>query len=166
MSLSYETWYLGDTSVSKGFLGEDQVYPPLQEPERPPSEGLYQSVAGWSNGVNNSSVVNPDENKIVFNSDILVEGNEVTFNKKKSNTIPFSADMIHLGEWFIISQNTGRIYGEFTEIVEENSTIIKAKFKNLETMGLYFVENDYVNLGYFVYYSDPTRTTDEIWVED
>ncbi len=165
MSLSYETWYLGDTSVSKGFLGEDQVYPP-QEPERPPSEGLYLSVAGWSNGVNKSSVVSPDENKIVFNSDILVEGNEVTFNKKKSNTIPFSSDSVRLGEWFIISQNTGRIYGEFTEIVGENLTTITAKFKNLETMGSGFVENDYVNLGYFAYYSDPTRTNDEIWVED
>ena len=162
MSLSYETWHLGDTPVSKGFLGEDQVYPPLQ----PPSEGLYKFVAGWSKGVNKSSVVNPEENKIVFNSDILFEQNEVIFHKNKSNNVPFSADMIHLGEWFIISQDTGRIYGEFTEIVGENSTTITAKFKNLETMGLYFVENNYVNLGYFVYYSDSTHTTDEIWVED
>lgn len=46
MSLSYETWYLGDTPVSKGFLGEDQVYPPKAESKT--SDGVYveEIIAG------------------------------------------------------------------------------------------------------------------------
>jgi len=160
-----EVWYLGETPVLKGFLGVDQVYPRQKEDTaRPPSEGLYQSVAGWNNGVAPSTSINPAANQIKFNSDILSEINEVTFHKTKSNYINFDTSMIHIGEWFIISQNTGRVYGEFTEIIDEAADTITARFNNLETMGLYFVQNDYVNLGYFVYYAD-TRT-DQIWVEE
>ena len=160
-----EIWHLGDIPILKGFLGVDQVYPrQKEEPPRPPSEGLYQALAGWQNGVAPSTDTKPAQNQIRFNSDDLSEMNEITLHKVKSGYVDFDASMVHIGEWFIISQDTGRVYGEFTEIVNEDADTITARFKNLETMGSSFVADNYVNLGYFVYFAD--SRTDQVWIED
>lgn len=131
---------------------QDVVTPePDPDPEvgNQPSDGLYMNAASWSNGVVRSDSLNPGPNQIKFNSDNLDEMNTVTFHKDKSTNPRFDASMIRFGEWFIISQDTGRLYGEFTSIIDDARDTLTVEFTNLEVQGTEFQFSKNVMLGYF-----------------
>jgi hypothetical protein len=146
---------------------DQTVTPPEPSPEpdveNKPSDGVYLNVAQWSNGVAPSNSLNPASNQIKFNSDVLEEMNTVTFHKNKSVNPNFSIDDIVMGKWFIISQDTGRVYGEFTSIVDDARDTITVAFSNLEIKGTNFTLGATVGLGYFHELKDTAERNSVNW---
>jgi hypothetical protein len=146
---------------------DQTVTPPEPSPEpdveNKPSDGMYMNVAQWSKGVVPSNSLNPSPNQIKFNSDVLEEMNTVTFHKTKSRLPNFSTDDIVMGKWFIISQDQGRVYGEFTSIVDDARDTITVAFNNLEIKGTNFTSGETVGLGYFHELKDTAERNSVDW---
>ena len=164
-NLDYERWYLGSTPVLGGYLGDTQVYPPKAEGK--PSDGLYVMDAGWSLGVEQSMY--PGLNKVGITT-VDMEGIDTFyFSKTKSSYGLFTEDRIRPGEWFLVSSDEARYYGEFTGETSDDGSVIGAKCKLLESSGEFVVgQEEYVILGYFGQFreSSDSRLFEEIIMGD
>ena len=146
---------------------DQTVTPPEPDPEpdvgNKPSDGMYMNSANWTNGVAPSNSLNLASNQIKFNSDVLEEMNTVTLHKTKSPAPNLGPDDIVMGKWFIISQEQGRVYGEFTSIVDDEPDTITVAFNNLEIKGTNFTSETTVGLGYFHELKDTAEKNSVDW---
>ena len=163
----YDKWYLGNTPVIGGYLGDTQVYPPKVEEEGKPSDGLYVMEAGWSLGFDQSMY--PGMNKVGITT-IAMEGiNAFYFNKTKASVGYFTEENIKAGHWFLVSSDEAKYYGEFTGETSDDGSVITAKCKLIEAYGEFVVnKEEYVILGYFGQFRDAgdNRLFEEIIMGD
>ena len=142
----YEKWFLGDTPVVGGYLGDTQVYPP--EEEGKPSDGVYRMEAGWSLGLEQSMY--PGMNRVGITTTAMEGIDTFYFSKTKSSYGAFTEANIRAGEWFLVSSDEARYYGEFTGETSDDGSVIRAKCKPIEYSGEFVVgKEEYVILGYF-----------------
>lgn len=141
-------WFLGDTAVISGWLGDTQVYPPQLAEEPKPSDGLYLVEAGWNRGIHFTS--EPLLNQVGITTDTMQDINTIYFSSTKSTYGDFTEENIKPGEWFLLSNNDGRYYGEFTGVTSSQLGVVSAECRPIEIMGQ-FVPGIVVDivLGYF-----------------
>ncbi len=144
----YEMWYVGDTPVIGGYLGDTQVYPPKEEEGGKPSDGLYMMEAGWNRGIHLTEI--PGLNQVGVTNDDIEAIDTFYFSKTKSSYGAFTEANIRAGEWFLVSNEDGRYYGEFTGETSDDGSVIMAKCNRVETQGNFvYGDEDFVILGYF-----------------
>ena len=142
----YEKWFLGDTPVVGGYLGDTQVYPP--EEEGKPSDGVYRMEAGWNLGI--EQTMYPGMNRVGVTT-VAMEGiTYFYFSKTKSSYGAFTQENIRPGEWFLVSTDEGRYYGVFTGATYDDGSVIGARCEPIETYGEFVPgRQENVILGYF-----------------
>jgi hypothetical protein len=144
----YEMWYLGDTPVIGGYLGDTQVYPPKTEEGGKPSDGLYMMEAGWNLGLEQSMY--PGMNKVGITTTAMEGIDTFYFSRTKSSYGYFTEANIRAGEWFLVSSDEARYYGEFTGETSDDGSVIRAKCKPIEYSGEFVIgQEEIVILGYF-----------------
>lgn len=123
----------------------------LDEPcveEGKPSDGVYRMEAGWNAGMVVSA--EPGLNQVGVTTDVMEDIDTFYFSKAKSSYGAFTEEHIKAGEWFLVSDDGGKYYGEFTGETSDDGSVIMAKCNRIESSGNFIIGNvDYVILGYF-----------------
>lgn len=149
-------WFLGDIPVISGWLGDTQVYPPTEggEDGQKPSDGLYRSEAGWNRGIHLTS--EPLLNQVGITTNVMQDISTIYFSRAKASYGDFTEANIRPGEWFLLSNNDARYYGEFTGVTSSDLDVVVAECVPIETVGQFVTGNsDDVLLGYFAQFRAP-----------
>jgi hypothetical protein len=163
----YEMWFVGDAPVLGGYLGDTQVYPPKAEEPGKPSDGLYISEAGWNLGIQQSMY--PLMNRVGITTTAMEGINYLYFSKTKSNYGAFTESNIKAGQWFLLSNDDGRYYGQFTGSTYDDGSVIGARCEHIESYGQFVPgKENYVLLGYFGQFkaADDDRLFDKVILDD
>jgi hypothetical protein len=156
-------WFLGDIPVISGWLGSTQVYPPQASEEPKPSDGLYRSEAGWNRGIHLTS--EPLLNQVGITTDVMEDIDTIYFSRAKASYGDFTEESIRPGEWFLLSNNDARYYGEFTGVTSSDLDVVVAGCVPIEIVGQFVTGNsDDVLLGYFAQFRAPGD--DRIMIEE
>lgn len=147
-------WFLGDAPVISGWLGNTQVYPPQTLEEEKPSDGLYRMEAGWNRGIHLTS--EPLLNQVGITTNVMQDIDTLYFSRAKASYGDFTEANIRPGEWFLLSNNDARYYGEFTGVTSSELDVVIAECVPLEIIGQFVTgNNDDVVLGYFAQFRAP-----------
>jgi hypothetical protein len=138
-----------------------------EKEEGKPSDGVYRMEAGWNAGMH--LTMYPGLNQVGVTSSDMEGIDTFYFSKTKSSYGAFTEDKIRAGEWFLVSDDDGKYYGEFTGETSDDGSVIMAKCKRIETEGNFILgDTDYVILGYFAEFRQDgdTRLFEEIIMGD